>query len=333
MSYQKNDMSKKDENSSSTLMNNSFWIRQFMRPLKEVFLYGLYDALSFGEAFRVLYEDKSIRSFSLKCLVLNGFLFLGSMTIFIFFIAPLTRAITLSSINVNYGNNNNNTIINSTLNLTTSTTQNISNLADPENMATIFDYFFRMMYYVFWLYPIYALSFLLNTLWYQDIADLAYLRQVGKPKPTTVRVSQRIADEIYRIFLILVYLVEISLWLLIPYIGQFIAFLKICWLYGFYCFEYRWINQGWMLQKQLDYFEEHWAYFIGFGTPCTLVTFFVTTLVSNGLFALIFPLLIIMANRAKPIKSRELEPKRVRMFIFAELINGYVLRLFRPPKS
>jgi len=37
------------------------------------------------------------------------------------------------------------------------------------------------------------------------------------------------------------------------------------WIYAFYSFEYKWINKGWTLEKRIDYFEERWAYFIGFG--------------------------------------------------------------------
>jgi etoposide-induced 2.4 mRNA len=39
---------------------------------------------------------------------------------------------------------------------------------------------------VLWMYPIYCISFILNTIWYQEIADDAYFQQHGKPNPTPV---------------------------------------------------------------------------------------------------------------------------------------------------
>lgn len=59
----------------------------------------------------------------------------------------------------------------------------------------------------------------------------------------------------------------------LPVVGPIIAFAYTCWLTSLYSFEYTWINEGWSVQRRLDYFERHWAYFFGFGVPFTLITF------------------------------------------------------------
>jgi hypothetical protein len=38
------------------------------------------------------------------------------------------------------------------------------------------------------------------------------------------------------------------------------------------------------------YFEQRWAYFAGFGFPCTALTFWFPQFIGGGLFALLFPL-------------------------------------------
>lgn len=73
------------------------------------------------------------------------------------------------------------------------------------------DGFVFLLYQVLWMYPIYCISFILNTIWYQEIADdgthcnsfvsslevlivqltrrllaLAYMQIHGKPAPTPV---------------------------------------------------------------------------------------------------------------------------------------------------
>src|SRR6185437_9649613 len=34
---------------------------------------------------------------------------------------------------------------------------------------------------------------------------------------------------------------------------------------------YKWINQGWSLERRIGYFEERWSYFAGFGNICSFV--------------------------------------------------------------
>lgn len=60
-------------------------------------------------------------------------------------------------------------------------------------------------------------------------------------------------------------------------------------LYAMYCFEYKWSLHGWKLDKRINFLEQHLFYFVGFGSPFTLATFFVPNFVSKGIFALLFP--------------------------------------------
>ncbi|RQM15023.1 hypothetical protein DD237_005155 [Peronospora effusa] len=135
------------------------------------------------------------------------------------------------------------------------------------------DGFVFLLYQVLWMYPIYCISFILNTIWYQEIADDAYLQLHGKPSPTAVTDMIR--------WTVLSYL--------IPVIGPATSFIHLSWLYSLYCFEYKWSLAGWSLERRLAHLEQNWAYFAGFGSPFTLATFFVPNFVSKGIFALLFP--------------------------------------------
>lgn len=50
--------------------------------------------------------------------------------------------------------------------------------------------------------------------------------------------------------------------------------------------------------------EERWPYFLGFGLPCTVISFFHSSpLVNLSLFSLVFPLMLLLASIAKPLPA------------------------------
>lgn len=144
-----------------------------------------------------------------------------------------------------------------------------------------------------------------------------------------------IADVIYTTILELFLIVQISILGLIPTVGRPLSFVFSCWLASLYCFEYTWINagrcwdgrsecfpvflfvlfkgstlaiycpvllpSGWTLPKRLDFFQRHWAYFLGWGLPFTLMTYFIPFFHASAVFAIFFPFFIIIAVCAKPV--------------------------------
>ncbi|KAJ1975954.1 hypothetical protein H4R35_002909 [Dimargaris xerosporica] len=176
-------------------------------------------------------------------------------------------------------------------------------------------------YNAFWLYPVYCVSFLLNSVWYQEIADRVYTMRGGEAVRHSItysRMLQNLASEIYRILLFFTYIVWASAIYMIPYIGPM------------------WINRNWSIEKRLDYIEGRWAYFLGFGLPCTLITFFSSQFISAGIFAFLFPMYIIMASIARPLPKRtesahpsRLLPRRFPIFSLSKRINVFLLRQFQ----
>eukprot|EP00435_Cladocopium_sp_Y103_P063109 s298_g24.t1 len=69
---------------------------------------------------------------------------------------------------------------------------------------------FSVLYKVFWIYPIYCISFVLNTVMYQEIADSA-LRSTQRAPVPGIPVLERIIQETWRVLVNLVYLVEMYL--------------------------------------------------------------------------------------------------------------------------
>lgn len=188
---------------------------------------------------------------------------------------------------------------------------------------------FSVLYKVLWIYPIYSISFVLNTVMYQEIADEALA--LGKERPAAAQgLLDRLSDETFRVLQNLVYIVEINLLYYLPLVGPALYFLHSCWLAAIYCFEYRWVHLRWRSNARLDYFERHWLYFAGFGFPVSTVTFLCPRFVDAGVFALLFPLCILTATTAEP-RALKLAPAPIRslpIFIAVQGVSNLVLRYF-----
>eukprot|EP00128_Syssomonas_multiformis_P011083 Colp12_sorted_trinity150504_noHs@10682 len=255
--------------------------RKAEKPLQQLFkcfAHGCKDALAWPPALIVLYRSQSIKAATVKCVVLNGVIFLGSLYFFNNILKPILNWVLLFGAD------------------------------ERAEWVQYLDPILSTIYHVLWVYPIYCMSFILNSIWYQDIADKAYLLQIGKPTTATnksesmlQKVSALVADEFYRAALQLLLLLQAVAISFIPVLGPPVSFCYLSWLYAMYCFEYKWMNKGWALERRLDYFENAWAYFLGFGFPGTCCTFFFPQFVSSGIFAVIFPSYVIMANTATPL--------------------------------
>ena len=110
------------------------------------------------------------------------------------------------------------------------------------------------------------------------------------------RLLTNLSAEIYRSLLFFNYILFTSLISFVPYLGPPTSFCLLSWIYSFYTFEYGWILKGWSMNSRMNFVEGKWAYFLGFGFPSTLMTFFFPQFISGGIFALLFPVVGVMCT-------------------------------------
>ncbi|XP_042416230.1 protein EI24 homolog isoform X1 [Zingiber officinale] len=215
--------------------------------------------------------------------------------------------------------------------------------------------------YIFWFYPLYIFSFVLSTLWYNDIAKHAF--EVLKSKESTTQaygkneltesqsistteipggfegVCLGIGEQIYSILLLTLFFIEVFATGFIPYFGKAINFLLLSWMYAYYCFEYKWNYSNVALNRRLDFFESNWPFFAGFGSPCVIPIFFFSPLVSYGVMAILYPLFVLTAAGTQSeqvissIRSFKGGPKKLPIFYAANKIAMSILQLLPEPSK
>jgi len=154
-----------------------------------------------------------------------------------------------------------------------------------------------------WVLPLFFLSKIVNSLWFMDIADIAYRQAHGRPH-VIPSVSKFIADILSSLIIQCIYLVQSMLlcWLPLSYIGPLVSQVHLALLYSLYAFEYKWFNESWELHRRLLFIEINWPYFLGFGLPLTVLTSLPETFLMSGCwFSILFPIFIISANEAEPL--------------------------------
>lgn len=303
-----------------------------------LWLEGFLEACSLHRVVILCHRSRKLLLRTGQCFLLNGLIFLGSLGVFKWFVNPTLQWI----------------------------------LPDPCAPVTSQGFcsyngsyaFLRggllQLFYVFWFYPLYMLSFILSNIWYNDVAKYGFeaieksdlssaetFRQCEVPASVIMTNAERtsglgglmigIGVQVYSILLLTFFFMEVYLVGVIPYIGKILNFLLLSWMYAYYCYEYKWNFLEIPLEKRLEFFESNWAFFAGFGSPCVLAIFFLSPLVSGALMAILFPLFVLTATGSGPEKSIGAPRStwkcagllRLPIFYVAETFSMLALSIFR----
>ncbi|PWA84536.1 etoposide-induced 2.4 [Artemisia annua] len=278
--------------------NIGLMMRRYLKQTSIVWLLGFREACCLHRVVIYCLRSKELMIRTGQCFLLNGFIFLGSIFILRSLIIPTLQWILPSGVVDGY--------------------EEQCSSEMPIRLYAFLRLGLLQLIYVLWFYPLYIFSFILSTIWYNDIAQFgltvtgnggptnssSYSQQEPSTsqnashvdKPTNIgRVMIGIAEQGYSLLLLTFFFLEVYLTGFVPYIGKALNFLLLSWMYAYYCFEYKWNFSGLSLQKRLEFFESNWAFFAGFGSPCVLAIFFLSPLVSYGTMAVLFPLFVLTA--------------------------------------
>ncbi|MFH4976153.1 hypothetical protein AB6A40_002862 [Gnathostoma spinigerum] len=158
------------------------------------------------------------------------------------------------------------------------------------------------------IFPVFLITRAINALWFSDIANASLRFRKVKQKPP-LSFSHAIADFAVAVLVETIFLLQSLLCyqLSIPVVASFLAFFHLTLLNALYSFEYLWMSVGRGLRDRLARIERRWPYYVGFGTPLTLITTSCDSFVMNGcLFGMFFPVFIISSYLADEKVSNEL---------------------------
>jgi len=164
-----------------------------------------------------------------------------------------------------------------------------------------------------WVLPFFLLSKIVNAIWFQDIADLAFRSSQGRPL-VSLSISVMIADTVFSIVVEIIFLLQGKVFALLPIkiLAAAANLVHQCLLHALYSFEYKWFSQGIELHKRLNLVEINWPYFLGFGLPLAVITSMPESQVMAGcVFSVLFPLFIVSGNQAMIVSSPGVPPLNI----------------------
>ena len=250
--------------------------------------YGIRDSLSLSRVIDFLLASRNIPILICKTFAVNGILFVGSMVIM-------------------------NTISN-------------SNFVVSSRNSELIQLLFTIIYYAFWLLPLYGISFILNTFWYADIANeaMAIEKKIYKNegiKTVDIDIATRLYHELINVLVLIFFMIQSFLLskILVSYIGLFSDIIHKSLMYSFLAFTYKWGTDKIDFMRIMAFFEKHFAYFCGFGFVFTMLTRIFPGMMSSGIYALSFPFLLLLATKASPPKDINIQS----FDDFLKSIKGY----------
>merc|ERR1719348_1508917 len=164
-----------------------------------------------------------------------------------------------------------------------------------------------------WVLPFFLLSKIVNAIWFQDIADLAFRSSQGRPL-VNLSISVMIADTVFSLVVEVIFLVQGKVCSLLPIklLGAILNLVHQCLLHSLYSFEYKWFSQGIELHRRLNLVEINWPYFLGFGLPLAVITSMPESQIMAGcVFSVLFPLFIVSGNQAMIVSSDGVPPLNI----------------------
>ncbi|KAE9400777.1 hypothetical protein BT96DRAFT_965188 [Gymnopus androsaceus JB14] len=207
----------------------------------------------------------------------------------------------------------------------------------------------RFFYQLLWLFPVIGLSYFLNSSWCNIIAERTFALKHGgnnsasQQQPVTYTgMLKSIATSAYRVVMVFTsVLVSFALGN-VPYAGPVLGFFFLCWLDSYYLFEFVWIARGMSLSRRVRHLEERWAYYLAFGLPSAVLCNFGSGLANAAIFALVFPIYIVMAMHAHPVPADPYNPVsesdtvrhpspfvpiRIPVFAIVLFLNDWIVRI------
>lgn len=241
--------------------------------VRSKFYQGLCLGVSVHKAWPVFLTSSTVRKRSAQSLVLNGGIFLASIYLVETCLFPLFRNVVDSS---------------------------------PFWLAYFLNMVMGILYYGCWLLPLYVIQLVMNMNAVTEVAKDTLFTVLRVPSNTNANLSSVISDVLFEtVFvtacMIFAGVIDIGI-TLAPYTSDIFWLCYPCsiiywtWIYAFCAFNTKWKLQGVGVLRRINAIQSNAAFYCGFGTPLTLLTYFYPNFFVNAvIYALLYPWFVIIA--------------------------------------
>lgn len=264
---------------------------------------GFLEPLNLRQCYSLYKNNAELKSTLRTCFLLNLFIYAGSMLIVPHVIWPCVLLIF------------------------------------PPHFRGIIEPYSALLWYWFWVIPMFILNQIFGFVWYQKIANHATAE--AKPQHAAkqhglIRMlasfSNSVSDEVFRALTTLFFTLLFDVFKLVvertPWFGAHLAVafwvMSRSWVWSWYAFDYIWATEGRDINHRIGYFEKHWSYFLGFGLPATLAMSCLPFGIYEATFGFVFPVWLLLAAFAKP----ERNSFRLPLFAVSKTFAEEVIRHF-----
>lgn len=258
-------------------------------------IYGVIDALKWGDLIRTVIGNPSLQKFIAMNIVLNVFLLMLPNVLFFHVMVPY-----------------------------------IAKMTDNVVFPWILD-LFTVLFYLLWQLPCFVICLLLNTLSSNELST--QFASKAAPSRSLEWIFEYIAEQIMTVSLTGIFVIIAMFLPIFPWIGTLLSFIHYCWIYAFYCFDFKWNTEGKGLIHRCQIVETHWAYFLGYGLPFTASSFFFSFFTNYAIYSSLFPLFIILCFKARSFSELPTDfavvPKRLAIFLPAQRLNAELIQWTR----
>lgn len=288
-------------------MSEGVTLTQMVPNAIQLFLLGIRDFFkAVVAAITVVRSSKKVRVVISRCFILNGVIITLGMFLFGHFVRPIIQYMYGSLYILMIG-------------------------GDVDKFSSSLVQTVDVTFDVLWIIPLYWISKPINSLWFQEIADLIFKKtdasMKNQPAKKDNTPSGLIADFLFSVLVEFIFLLQATFALSFPYIGYVLCVFLLSVLYALYAFEYKWFGQGISIQERIYRVEKNWPYYSGFGIVLCLLTLYpLSATISAAFFSLFFPVMIIGAHTTKAVLPSDHIPQ-VPLFILALRIATYVSEL------
>jgi hypothetical protein len=115
---------------------------------------------------------------------------------------------------------------------------------------------------------------------------------------------QTLADDVYDIFVLLLYSLQMLLVSYVPYIGTSLAICHLSWFYSFTAYDSLWQYHGMDITRRLTQFEHAWAFMLGFGFLPAILSNLLPSFLAIFVLGILLPLHGMLAVQSQDPKLK-----------------------------